>query len=280
MMRSSRPGWLDKKIDFRAMHTTEQKLRGLALHTVCNQARCPNISECFSRGTATFLILGEVCTRNCSFCGVKHGTPFPADTEEPARVAEAVRRMGISHAVITSVTRDDLPDGGAGSFISVINELKNISRDVTVEVLVPDFRGSEASISAVLDAGPDIFGHNLETVPSLYSARGNCNYQQSLKVLDVAKNHSRTVKTKSALMVGLGETFVEVTSVMKDLRAVGCDYLSIGQYLQPGRGNQPVREYVTPEQFERYKEKALEMGFLHVESGTYVRSSYMADRYR
>jgi lipoyl synthase len=279
-MRSPRPGWLNKKIDFRSMHETEQMLRGLALHTVCHQARCPNISECFSRGTATFLILGEICTRNCSFCGVKHGTPHPVYAEEPARVAEAVRRMGIRHAVITSVTRDDLPDGGAAAFVSVINELKKIIRDMTVEVLVPDFSGSETSISSVVNAGPDIFGHNVETVPSLYDARRSCDYDRSLAVLDMAKKHSITVKTKSALMVGLGETEEEVAAVMRDLRGVKCDYLSIGQYLQPGRDNLPVQEYVTPERFDQYKEKALNMGFLHVVSGAYVRSSYMADRYR
>ncbi len=278
-MRSQRPAWLDKKIDFRAMHGTENGLRDLGLHTVCHQARCPNISECFSRGTATFLILGDVCTRNCSFCGVRHGTPLQPEIDEPARVAEAVRRMKIRHAVITSVTRDDLPDGGAGVFAAVIGELRRPGGPASIEVLVPDFRGDEASIRTVVDAGPDIFGHNVETVPVLYGARGRCDYRRSLNVLECAGRHSTAVKTKSSIMVGLGETEAEVVAVMGDLRSVNCDYLSIGQYLRPGRDNLPVREYITPEQFSRYKDIALGMGFLHVESGPYVRSSYMADRY-
>ncbi|HOT44533.1 MAG TPA: lipoyl synthase [Spirochaetota bacterium] len=279
-MRSQRPAWLDKKIDFRALHGTEHRLRDLGLHTVCHQARCPNISECFSRGTATFLILGDTCTRHCPFCAVKHGSPLPPDPGEPARAAEAVRRMDIRHAVITSVTRDDLPDGGAGAFAAVIAELRKPDGPATIEVLVPDFRGDENSIRTVAVAGPDIFGHNMETVPSLYGARGNCDYRRSLDVLGCAKRHSPAMKTKSAIMVGLGETEDEVFAVMGDLRSVKCDYLSIGQYLRPGKGNLPVREYVAPEQFERYKDTALELGFLHVESGAYVRSSYMADRYR
>ncbi len=279
IMRAKRPPWLDRKIDFRAMHETEQRLRDLDLHTVCHQARCPNISECFSRGTATFLILGDICTRNCSFCGVKHGKPLQTVTDEAVPVAEAVRRLQFRHAVITSVTRDDLPDGGAGAFAAVIAELKRAESPPVIEVLVPDFNGDENSIRAVVDAGPNIFGHNLETVPSLYGVRCSCDYGRSLKVLEVAKRHSEAVKTKSGLMVGLGETEEEIIDVMGDLRGVGCDYLSIGQYLQPGRENIPVKEYVRPERFERYRDIALGLGFLHVESGVYVRSSYMADRY-
>ncbi len=279
-MRSPRPAWLDKKIDFRAMHDTERRLRNLDLHTVCHQARCPNISECFSRGTATFLIMGDICTRGCSFCGVRHGKPLPPDPDEAARVAEAVRRMKIRHAVITSVTRDDLPDGGAGAFTAVIGELKKPGGPASIEVLVPDFQGDEASIRAVVAAGPDIFGHNLETVPSLYDFRGNCDYGRSLTVLETAKKCSREMKTKSALMLGMGETEEEVKGVMHDLRDAGCDYLSMGQYLRPGRSNRPVKEYIVPERFERYRGDAIEMGFLHVESGPYVRSSYLADRYR
>ena len=279
-VRPHRPAWLDKKIDFRAMHDTEMRLKDLELHTVCHQARCPNISECYSRGTATFLIMGEICTRGCSFCGVRHGTPLPPDPGEAGRVAEAVRRMNIRHAVITSVTRDDLPDGGAGAFAAVIKELRKPGGPDTVEVLVPDFNGSEASIRIVADAGPDIFGHNVETVPSLYGDRGNCDYNRSLKVLESAKRCSPGMKTKSALMLGMGETGQEIIGTMGDLRGVQCDYLSIGQYLQPGRGNTPVKEYIAPGQFERYREIALTMGFFHVESGVYVRSSYMADSYQ
>jgi len=277
-MKSARPAWLDKKIDFRAMHETEGLLRGLDLHTVCHQARCPNIAECFSRGTATFLILGDICTRGCAFCGVNRGDPKTVDRDEPLRVKEAVRRMDIRHAVITSVTRDDLRDGGAGVFADTIGALKELD-EVTVEVLVPDFLGDEDSIRNVVDAGPDVFGHNIETVPSLYKIRSRCDYGRSLKVLEHAKVHSGTMLTKSAIMLGMGETEDEVICVMSDLRDAGCDFLSIGQYLRPGLSNIPVKEYIPPARFDDYKEKALEMGFLHAESGTYVRSSYMANCY-
>jgi lipoic acid synthetase len=278
-MRSAKPAWLDKKIDFRTMHDTEERLRGLGLHTVCHQARCPNISECFSRGTATFLILGDICTRGCAFCGVNRGDPVPVDPDEPVRVKEAVRRMNIRHAVITSVTRDDLEDGGAGLFADTIRALKDLAGPLTVEVLVPDFQGDEAGVRKVIDAGPDIFGHNIETVPSLYGIRGRCDYGRSLKVLELAKIFSPAVHTKSAVMLGMGENGEEVLRAMRDLRGVGCDLLSMGQYLRPGLSNIPVQEYIHPEQFAYYKEKALELGFLHVESGAYVRSSYMADCY-
>jgi lipoic acid synthetase len=278
-MKSARPAWLDKKIDFRAMHETEGLLRGLDLHTVCHQARCPNISECFSRGTATFLILGDICTRGCAFCGVSRGDPMAVDRAEPARVKEAVRRMNIRHAVITSVTRDDLGDGGACVFADTVRALKELDGPVTVEALVPDFQGDEDAVRTVVDAGPDIFGHNIETVPALYEIRRNCDYGRSLKVLENAKNFYGAVYTKSAIMLGMGEKRNDVICAMRDLRDVGCDFLSMGQYLRPGLSNIPVREYITPEQFEHYKEKAIDMGFLHVESGAYVRSSYMADCY-
>jgi lipoic acid synthetase len=278
-MKSARPVWLNKKIDFRAMHETEGLLRGLDLHTVCHQARCPNISECFSRGTATFLILGDICTRGCAFCGVNRGEPMPVDGDEPSRVKEAVRRMNIRHAVITSVTRDDLADGGAGIFAGTIRALKQIDGPVTVEVLVPDFQGDEGAVRTVIKSGPDIFGHNIETVPSHYAMRKNCNYDRSMKILEFAKKNYPMVKTKSAIMLGFGETVDEVISVLRDLKKTGCDYISIGQYLQPGRNNVPVKEYITPDRFDYFKKKALDLGFLHVESGVYVRSSYMADCY-
>ncbi|OHD65457.1 MAG: lipoyl synthase [Spirochaetes bacterium RBG_13_51_14] len=279
-MKTERPAWLNKKIDFRAMHGTELLLRGLDLHTVCHQARCPNISECFGRGTATFLILGDVCTRGCAFCGVRRGTPAPVDEGEPARVAEAVRRMGLRHAVVTSVTRDDLADGGAGLFARTAGAIKEIDASITVEVLVPDFMGDEGAIRTVASAGPDIFGHNIETVPSLYGVRKKCDYDRSLRVITVAKEHSPGTRTKSALLVGLGERGDEVVRALHDLRAAGCDYVSIGQYLQPGRHSAPVREYIRPGRFNEYRTIALDIGFVHVESGPYVRSSYMADRYR
>lgn len=261
------------------MHCTERALAGLSLHTVCHQARCPNIAECFSRGTATFMIMGDICTRGCAFCGVTKGVPMPLDPDEPGRVAGAVQKLGLRHAVITSVTRDDLDDGGAGAFAAVIMALKRIDTSPAIEVLVPDFMGDDAAIETVLDAGPDIFGHNIETVPSLYGARKGGDYGRSLAVLYRAKESSQGTRTKSALMLGLGEREVEVLEVLGDLRRIGCDYMSLGQYLQPARKNIPVAEYITPETFERYRERALEMGFLHVESGPYVRSSYMADAY-
>ncbi|OHD67366.1 MAG: lipoyl synthase [Spirochaetes bacterium RBG_16_49_21] len=269
----------NKKIDFRAMHETERLLRGLGLHTVCVQARCPNISECFNRKTATFLILGDICTRRCGFCGVRHGMPGPVDPYEPGRVVEAAARMGLRHLVATSVTRDDLDDGGAGMFAELIRRLREHDSSLKVEVLVPDFRGDESAAATVALAGPDIFGHNIETVPSLYPAKKGGDYNRSLAVLSCAKACAPGLRTKSGLLLGLGETEAEVVAVFHDLRSVGCDYLSIGQYLQPGRLNLPVREYVSPEAFERYKIKAHEAGFFHVESGAYVRSSYLAERY-
>ena len=274
-----RPAQISKKIDFRSMHETERKLAGLDLHTVCIQARCPNISDCFSRNTATFLILGDTCTRSCGFCSVKRGKPKPADPDEHARVVEAARRLGLRHVVVTSVTRDDLPDGGAGIFSRVIRALKEHDRRIIVEVLVPDFMGDEEAVQTVVGAEPDIFGHNIETVRSLYSVKKRSVYRRSLKIISYAKRCSARLRTKSAILLGMGETEAEVFGLFSDLREAECDYLSIGQYLRPGKGNLPVKEYVSSEQFERYKYKALDMGFRHVESGVYVRSSYMADCY-
>jgi len=261
------------------MHDTENRLRDLRLHTVCHQARCPNVSECYARGTATFLILGELCTRGCLFCNVKRGTPGPLDPGEPARVAEAVGRMGLRHAVVTSVTRDDLADGGAGAFAAVVGAIRAIDPSITIELLVPDFGGEDSSIRTVIEAGPDIFGHNIETVPGLYASMDRSDYGRSLRVLATARALSETIRTKSAIMLGLGETLEQVRTAFRDLRDAGCGYLAIGQYLRPGRKCAPVSEYVSPERFEEYGSMAREMGFLHVESGVYVRSSYLADKY-
>jgi lipoyl synthase len=274
-----RPVWINKKIDFRAMHETESRLHGLNLHTVCNQARCPNVSECFARGTATFLIMGEICTRSCLFCNVKSGHPRPVDNDEPRRVAEAVKRMGIRHAVITSVTRDDLDDGGANAFTATVASIREIDPAIPIELLVPDFGGSESSIRTVIEAGPDIFGHNIETVPDLYERMNRTDYSRSLRVLEYARSLSHEVRTKSAVMLGLGETEEQVLDAFRDLRNAGCDYLGIGQYLRPDRSCAPVQEYISPARFEVYGNRAREMGFLHVESGVYVRSSYMAEKY-
>jgi lipoyl synthase len=272
-----KPAWLSRKIDFKSMSETQGKLSGLNLHTVCVQARCPNISECFGRGTATFLILGDTCTRSCSFCNVSKGEPGAPDLLEPQRVAEAVKKLGLKYIVITSVTRDDLEDGGAGIFYETIKILKNYDKALKVEVLVPDFKGYKPAIDAVLAAGPDVFGHNIETVPSLYNIRKGADYARSLGVLRYAAE--KGAKTKSAVMLGLGEREDEVMASFSDLRLAGCSYLSIGQYLRPDASHYPVKEYATPEQFAYYKEEALKMGFLHVESGPYVRSSYMAEKY-
>jgi lipoic acid synthetase len=272
-----KPAWLSRKIDFASMSETQSKLSGLNLHTVCVQARCPNISECFGRGTATFLILGNLCTRACSFCNVGKGRPGAVDGTEPARVAEAVKKLGIKYAVITSVTRDDLPDGGASVFAGVIRAVKATADGMKVEVLVPDFMGNEAAIDAVLAAKPDVFAHNIETVPSLYNIRKGADYARSLAVLKYASSKGALVK--SAVMLGLGESKEEVLASFSDLSRAGCSFLSIGQYLQPDASHHPVAEYATPETFAYYKEEAEKMGFSHVESGPYVRSSYMADKY-
>lgn len=274
-----RPAWINKKIDFRAMHATEGLLGGLRLHTVCHQAHCPNISECFERGTATFLILGDACTRACRFCGVGAGKPAAPDPCEPGRVAEAVRRMAIRHAVVTSVTRDDLHDGGASLFAETVRAIRSAGSCRTIEVLVPDFRGHESSIRTVIESGPDVFGHNIETVPELYASMNRSDYARSLGVIASARKLSSKVRTKSAIMLGLGESREQVLGAMRDLRNAGCDYLSIGQYLQPVKSCIPVREYVAPDRFDEYGERARDMGFLHVESGVYVRSSYMAEKY-
>ena len=275
--RSVKPVWLARKIDFKSMSETQSKLSGLRLHTVCVQARCPNISECFGRGTATFLILGDTCTRACSFCNVTKGEPGAIDASEPQRISQAVIKLALKYIVITSVTRDDLEDGGASVFAKTIKILKNYDKALKVEVLVPDFKGYKPAIDAVLAAGPDVFGHNIETVPSLYNIRKGADYSRSLGVLQYAAE--KGALTKSSVMLGLGEREDEVMASFSDLRLAGCSYLSIGQYLQPDASHYPVKEYAMPEQFAYYKEEALKMGFLHVESGPYVRSSYLAENY-
>ncbi len=286
-----KPTYAKKKIDFKQMHETESALAGLKLHTVCHQARCPNISECFGRGTATFLILGDTCTRNCSFCNVKKGVPAAADLSEPARIAEAVEKLKLKYAVITSVTRDDMEDGGAGVFAEVIKQINHRSqipnpkegqlnsRKVKVEVLVPDFKADRNAIKTVLDAGPDVFAHNVETVPSLYKVRKGADYKRSLEVLRLAKEISPKAVTKSAVLLGLGEKEEELRTVFDDLVKAGCDYISIGQYLQPDKQHHEVVEYIKPAVFDWYKKQAYKAGFKHVESGVWVRSSYMAETY-
>jgi lipoic acid synthetase len=274
-----KPPYAIKKIDFKDMRRTEEVLSGLNLHTVCHQARCPNMSECYKRGTATFLILGDTCTRSCAFCNVKKGKPGEYDRDETAKVAEAVFRLNLKYAVITSVTRDDMEDGGAFAFAEVIKSIRDSRLEIKVEVLVPDFQAVRGSIKKVVDAKPEVFAHNVETVPSLYKVRKGADYERSLKVLEIAKEIDPAMKTKSALLMGFGEKEDEVLQVFGDLVKTGCDYISIGQYLQPDKEHAEVVEYVKPEKFGWYKGEAYKAGFKHVESGTWVRSSYMAETY-
>jgi lipoic acid synthetase len=260
---------------------TARIIQRLSLATVCQSARCPNIWECFSRKIATVMILGERCTRNCRFCAVESGTPEAVDEDEPRRVAEAVRELGLRHVVVTSVTRDDLQDGGAGHFARVVREILLVNEGTTVEVLTPDFGGRMDVLRQIVEAGPVIFGHNVETVPRLYSrVRPEADYRRSLGLLAAVKEMaSDGMLTKSGLMVGLGETLDEVVEVLRDLRGVGCHIVTIGQYLQPTRDSVPVEEFVRPEQFEELEKLALEMGFAGAFCGPFVRSSYLADRF-
>jgi len=274
-----RPEWLQKKISPAAHADMERLLGDLRLHTVCQEAHCPNISECFRQRQATFLILGRLCTRLCSFCNVTKEPPGPVDQAEPGRVAAAVVRLGLKHVVITSPTRDDLPDGGAGHYVATVTAIRDASPETRIELLIPDFKGERASLALVAASRPDIIGHNLETVPRLYHIRQGADYGRSLLVLGMLHELAPEIPTKSGLMLGLGEGEDEVLAVLDDLRRVGCAYLSLGQYLAPSKGHQPVERYVEPAEFDRYRERALAMGFAHVESGPYVRSSYHADQY-
>ena len=275
-----KPAWLNKKIDLKACSGLKQSLRDLGVETVCEQAMCPNIGECFSRNQATFLILGRQCTRMCSFCNIDKGALSAPDPNEPMRVADAVGKLGLKHVVVTSVTRDDIADGGAGIFADTVRHIRRSSPQSKIELLIPDFKLSIEALKLVTEAGPDIIAHNMETVPSLYPVvRQGAEYSRSLDVLRLIKKINPDLKTKSGLMLGMGEKQEEVIVVMKDLRLTGCDYLSIGQYLAPSLNHYPVKEYILPQQFDYYKDQALRLGFSHVESGPYVRSSYLAEDY-
>lgn len=275
-----KPSWLEKRIDLKSCHDMKYLLGRLRITTVCEQASCPNISECFSKGIATFLILGRICTRNCLFCDVFKGNPSPVDQTEPMRLRMAVTQMKLDYVVITSPTRDDLADKGAEAYFCTINELNNISPLMKIEVLIPDFLMDRQAIARVLSAHPDIVAHNIETVPSLYKEiRSQADYRRSLDVLRFITHFDNNIRAKSGIMLGLGERSEEVIQVLKDLRGVGCELLSIGQYLSPSRGHYPVKEYVSLEQFAYYKERALSLGFKKVMSGPYVRSSYLAHTY-
>ena len=273
-----KPPWLKRRISAGGTYADVTKLIDTScLHTVCQEAHCPNMGECFSQGTATFLILGDRCTRNCRFCAVEHGPEGPPDPGEPKRVAEAVKSLGLSYAVVTSVTRDDLPDGGAGHFAAVIREIRTLSPDAKVEVLIPDLLGSEDAIRTVVDARPDVLNHNLETVPRLYErVRPGADYRRSLDLLKTVKGLDPKMPTKSGLMLGLGETDEEITVVFRDLIEAGCGILTLGQYLQPSKRHLPVERWVPPEEFDALRERALKTGFQEVASGPFVRSSYHA----
>jgi lipoic acid synthetase len=263
-----------------AVDEVRDTLASLSLNTVCRSAHCPNQGECWSRRTATFMILGAVCSRNCAFCSVDGGRPQPPDPEEPARLAEAVKRLDLRYAVITSVTRDDLPDGGATHFAAVIRAIRGQCPGVAIELLTPDFQGNEAAIRTVTDEKPEVFGHNVETVPRLHRLLRDplASYERSLAVLSqIRKNLPAEHFVKSGLMVGCGESVDEVFSTLRDLREAGCDAVTIGQYLKPGREHLEVQEFITPEQFEDYEKGARELGFSFVMSGPLVRSSYRAE---
>jgi len=279
MNMTRKPAWLQKKISPSSHGEMEGLLKELNLNTVCQQARCPNITECFSKRQATFLILGRICTRLCSFCSVSKETPLPPDPGEPASVAQAVRRLGLAHVVVTSPTRDDLPDGGAAAFAETVARIRQESPRTKVELLIPDFTGSAAALATVVASAPDILGHNLETVPRLYGIRTGADYRRSLDLLREAHRLDPELKTKSGFMLGLGEEEGELFAALDDLLKTGCSYLSLGQYLAPSRMHQKVERFVEPEIFERYRVAALAMGFQHVESGPYVRSSYHAELY-
>ncbi len=275
-----KPEWLKVKTSAsEKRQAVETLLQKLTLSTVCSEASCPNICECFGRGTATFMILGRECTRNCTFCCVGRETPRPLDPDEPKNVAKATAELGLRHVVVTSVTRDDLPDGGAGHFAETIRQIRSACPDTVVEVLIPDFKGDGAALRTVTDAAPDIVNHNVETVKRLYpEVRPMAVYERSLDLLAHVKKNAPNIYTKSGVMVGLGETEEEVVEVMRDLRSVGCDILTVGQYLAPSKQHHPVVEYVHPDVFASYKETAERLGFSYVASAPLVRSSYNADR--
>src|SRR5579859_1891473 len=273
-----RPDWLRVRVPTGENYEEiKQLMRGKVLHTVCEEARCPNIAECWAHRTATFMILGSVCTRSCGFCAVATGRPMALDWEEPRRVAEAVTQMGLRHVVVTSVNRDELRDGGATIFAATIRWIRRLNPDTAVEVLTPDFKGARDALKILMDARPSIYSHNVETVPRLYKrVRPQAIYERSLDVLQWAREMYPEIPTKTGFMLGLGEEREEVLTLMRDIRARGVDILTIGQYLQPTAQHLPIERYVTPEEFREYKVAGKEMGFRHVESGPLVRSSYHA----
>ena len=280
MKNLKKPPWLKKRIPpFQDLVKVKSILEETHLHTVCEEARCPNLGECFSSGTATFLILGERCTRDCGFCAVQNGIPASSDELEPQRVAQAVERMGLQYVVITSVTRDDLADGGASIFAQTIHAIRGLDEEIRIEALVPDFQGDPNSLEIVLKACPDVLNHNVETISRLYpEVRPQADYRRSLDLLKISKEHFPQVFTKSGFMLGLGEDHKEVLELMEDLKKAGCDFLTIGQYLQPRHDRLPVARYIPPEEFEVYQRVGEALGFKTVASGPFVRSSFHASK--
>jgi lipoic acid synthetase len=276
--REPKPAWLKVRAPGSPSYIRLKNLmRELRLNTVCEDARCPNIGECWDHGTATFMILGDVCTRACAYCAVAHGRPDPIDVGEPMRVAEAVEALALSYVVITSVDRDDAEDGGASIFAETVRQIRTRVPDCRVEVLIPDFQGNEAALHTVLDARPDVLNHNTETVPRLYRmARSGGRYSRTLELLRRSREYAPGIPTKTGVMVGLGEEWNEMLSTFRDLRSVGCEVLTIGQYLRPTPAHAPMARYYHPDEFRQLKAEALGMGFVHVESGPLVRSSYHA----
>jgi len=275
------PPWLRIKLpQGENFSSTAGLVADLNLNTVCQSAKCPNKWECFSKNVATFLIMGAVCTRNCAYCNITPGKPAPLELDEPDRVAEAAARLELRHVVVTSVTRDDLPDGGAAHFAATIRAVRARMPRCTVEVLIPDFQGDEAALATVLEAGPDVLNHNLETVPDLYpTIRPKANYRQSLTLLERSKRLRPETPVKSGIMVGLGEHDEQVLAVLDDLAAIGCDIVTIGQYMRPSREHPPVKRYVEPERFDQYAEEGRKRSIRHVFSAPLVRSSYNASQF-
>ena len=274
------PDWLKVKIGGgEAFVKMKSLLRNAKLNTICEEAKCPNIAECFGSGTAVFLILGDICTRNCGYCNVKHGKPFPLNTNEPKSVAESVKILGLKYTVITSVTRDDLVDGGASIFYKTVKEIKKLNKNCKVEVLIPDFKGNLESLKKVIDSNPDVVNHNIEVVEELFPLiRPEGDYKRSLFLLKSIKKINNKMKTKSGFMIGLGETKYQILQTMKDLRKAEVNFLTIGQYLQPTKKHIEIKKYYTPKQFYELKKIAFKLGFEHVESAPLVRSSYHAER--
>ena len=274
-----KPEWLRiGRMDREKIQEVQRLLRKLNLHTVCEESMCPNIGKCFEKKTATFLVMGDICTRNCKFCDIKFGRPEPLDPHEPDHIVEAAKKLGLKHVVVTSVTRDDLPDGGAAHFAKITEKLREYNRNLIIELLIPDLKGREEDIRTVVESKPDIVNHNVEVVPRLFrKVTPQANYERSLKLLKIVKEINPEIYTKSGLMVGLGETKEEVIDLLKDLREAECDILTVGQYLKPPSSNLEIEEFVHPSIFKEYEERAYEMGFQFVASAPFVRSSFNAE---